>query len=181
MARLVRGQTALSVTRRKDQARSSVQSRLDLFKQLIGPASLSGSARSAAVHFRTHVTLCQWHAPEHDITPVSANTLRKYVDSLFPGGWHAFEERRVALLSSLRGDDSRVERAPALRRRLSALAEEQHKLLTAVGMHAAAYQDCLERLGKLAKRHSEAERHFRAHTARFPPTAQRLRLVHPEG
>jgi hypothetical protein len=178
MARLGKGQLAAGVARRKDQASNSVQRRLELFERLIKSPSLSDELKSIAMHFKSHVAICKWIAPELEIAPVSFNTLRKYVDNLFLGGWAAFETKRQGLMALLEGDYD-LGRAFALKRKLNAQVEEQHKLLWAIGTQAAAYQDCLERLGKLAKRSTEAERQLRAHTTQFPPSTPRLRLVRP--
>ena len=123
--------------------------------------------------FRTFARLAKWNDPAVGIVPMSVNTLKAHINTVYPGGISEFQRARQRLISRTESMAARG----GLREELRRLRVEHQMLINSVVTFSAQYLDLLRRAEDLAKTHKFLQAELRSHTRLYPNSHKRLQLV----
>jgi hypothetical protein len=171
MPRLKSGELAPSVQALTAAKRRSVEGRISALA-----AALDATEPPSAQlidRFRTLDSIAQWKDTAADIAPMSVNTLKAHINSVYPGGLFEFQRARQRLLSLAEPP------APSggLQGQLRRLRAEHQILMNSVITFSAQYLDLLRRAQDLSKTHRFLQTELRSHARLFPNAHMRLQLI----
>lgn len=173
MPKLKKGEIAPGVEARIEKVRQNVLRRLQIFNDLsVGDKT---SDKTILRHFITMDELASWNAPEIGITPVSAKTLRKYLEEMFQGGVCGFR-KEIAHLKVTSGSECNVTKSYSLDLASEVRRQTEREAAATLEM-TARYLDLLERLRKLAMHNENADKQLHHHLSIFGEVRSHLRMV----
>lgn len=161
MARLSKGQLAPGVIARADRTKASVLRRFDLLH----------SQPEACASISTLSALAEWSDPRHGITPVSANSIRKYAKEYYPGGIRGLLNR----LSEGRLSSDNRGRSVGCQGGLT--DAEVERMADSILRWSDRYGDLVDRMRNLAAIDESVRRELNAHRKRYEWPKPILRVV----
>lgn len=161
MARLSKGQLAPSVIERATKTKASVLRRFDLLR----------SQREACAGISTLSALAEWSDSRYGVTPVSANSIRKYAKESYPGGLRGLMNRlgEARPLNSSGGH--------SIARRGALTDAEIERMGDSILMWADRYGDLVDRMRNLAAIDESVRRELNAHRKRYEWPKPILRVI----
>ena len=115
--------------------------------------------------------LAEWNDPRHGITPVSANSIRKYAKESYPGGLRGLLNR----LGEARPSSNNGGRSIACRGGLT--DTEVERMADSILKWADRYGDLIDRMRNLAVIDEAVRRELNAHRKRYEWPKPILRIV----
>lgn len=156
MPRLKKGQTADGIKTKSDAVRRNAEHRVRVFQ---GLCSLEKPPLEDLAPFQSAEKLALWSSDSYAIFPISVKTLRKHVDTFYPGGLAALCATARAKLNG-----EMVTAKPTMatdHRRNASLAVDAALEMT------ARYLDLLERIKRMANKSKEIEFELDKHLRRY--------------
>lgn len=174
MPRLKEGETAKGIAIKQARRKAIVKNIIDALEESLANPSLAGVNTLYA--FGSYRKLANWTDSNRDISPLAENTLRKYLEELYPGGIRAFDRARQKLLKAKEKASTPGTKA-AYKQSHEALKNENQILTNHILQFSAQYLDLLEKTSSMAKAHSFLQDFLKAHHGTYPNTHQGLRVV----
>jgi len=161
MARLTKGQLAVSVVERATRTKASVLRRFDLLR----------SQHEACAGILTLSALAEWSDLRYGITPVSANSIRKYAKDSYPGGLRGLMNRLGETKpSSSKGGN-------LIARQCGLTGAEVERMAESILKWADRYGDLVDRMRNLAAIDESVRRELNAHRKRYEWPRPILKVV----
>lgn len=179
MPRLTAGEIAPGIASKKEEKRAVV---LAIIQTLDAGISDRGSiGKPALAAFGSYRKMSRWADDEKNISPLSENTLRKYINELYPGGLKSFDRNRKRLLAS--GDRKLVKKGSkeSYVANSQKLAEENQILTNQIMQFSAQYLDLLEKTSDIAKAHQSLQNFLKSHKDIYPEASKGFSIVTKSG
>ncbi len=175
MPRLTDGEIAPGIAAKQMKSKEVVLNILASFEDgLANPHAIDPSTLHAFGSFRE---MCCWDDAENGISPISENTLRKYITELYIGGIKAFERDRRKLLSAAKKKKVVSGTKASYMEISSKLAEENQILTNQIMQFSAQYLDLLEKTSDMAKAHRSLQNFLNAHKSIYPQASKGLSVI----
>lgn len=174
MPRLIEGQTAPGIATKQARRKQIVQHVIyALEESLAAPREVAATTLNA---FRSYRKLAHWTDTDRDIAPIAENTLRKYLDELYPGGVRAFEQARRKLLERAKRVVVASGTKASYQQSNRELKDENQILTNHILQFSSQYLDLLERTSNLADAHAFLQDYLKAHQRAYPNARHGFRV-----
>lgn len=175
MPRLIEGEIAKGVATKQAQRKEIVKNIINTLEESLSEPNKVGVKTLHA--FGSYRKLASWTDQDRNITPLAENTLRKYLEEIYPGGISAFDQARQKLLNPSKEKLSTPGTKAAYKQSHEALKMENQILTNRILQFSAQYLDLLEKTSSMAKAHSFLQDFLKAHHGTYPNAHQGLRIV----
>lgn len=170
------GEMAPSVQRIKASKEESARRRFAiLHSALKDMAKVDSSTLRQAFASQRH--LAKWDDATLGVRPMALNTLRRYVNELYPGAVAAFEADRLTLLRRLDTKPAREGSKAALQQSNLDLRGDYQVLVNHVLEFSAQYLDLLQRAADLASSHAFLTDEIKNHLRSYPSAYKGFRVI----
>ena len=175
MPRLNEGEIAPGIALKQAKSREIVKKIITILqKNLMESRKISDKILKV---FGSYRKLAAWSDAGSKITPIAENTLRKYLDELYPGGINAFEQARKKLLKKANTTLACAGNKASYKKSGEKLKEENQILINHILQFSAQYLDLLEKTSNMAKAHIFLQNHLKAHCNAYPNAPHGLRII----
>ena len=175
MPRLIEGEIAQGIAAKQARRKEIVKNIINALEESLANPSQAGVKTLHA--FGSYRKLASWTDSDLDIASMAENTLRKYLEEIYPGGISAFDQARQKLLKISKETVSTPGTKAAYKQSHEALKNENQILTNRILQFSAQYLDLLEKTSSMAKAHSFLQDFLKAHHGAYPNAHQGLRVI----